>query len=229
MRELTYLIFNLIVFIPVLVLSLTTDVKPHRHWRALLGAYLLVSVPFIVWDIWAVQAGHWGFSDTYITASRFFDLPIEEILFFFSIPFAMMYVWGVIKKFVTDRPVVTIWPVLFLSLTAGGAIWMLTQYWDNGYTRSAAIATLIAVIITACTRLVFTRRFWTFQFVLLGIFILANSFLTALPIITYGSSSIIGTRIATIPIEDFFFNFAFINLFLIVFNWLDIRTRSVRF
>jgi lycopene cyclase domain-containing protein len=47
-----------------------------------------------------------------------------------------------------------------------------------------------------------------------------------LPIITYGSDAIIGFRIGDIPIEDFFFNFAFINLFLLAFTTADKRRRN---
>lgn len=224
MREFSYYLFNLLVFVPVLVLSLKTDVKPHRHWRSLLGAFLLVSLPFVAWDSWAAYAGHWGFNSTYVTSPSFIHLPAEELLFFFTVPFAMMYVWGVVKKFVADRAVVAWWPLLLLSVIGGSAIALLLLYWDNGYTRSAMLVALFATIAIACSRLVFTRRFWVFQLVALGIFIIANGILTALPIITYGESSIIGLRMLTIPIEDFFFNFAFINLFLVCFNWLDNRT-----
>ena len=227
MRNLTYLLFNLAVFIPVLILSFTTDVKPHRHWRAFLGAFLLVCVPFILWDAWAVYAGHWDFNSIYVTSPRFIYLAVEEILFFITVPFAMMYVWGVVRKHIVDREVATWWPLALLSATAGIAAALLIWYWNNGYTRAAMFATLIAVIIVGCSRLVFTARFWSFQIILLGLFILANWFLTALPIIMYSSDAIIGIRILTIPIEDFFFNFALINLFLVTFNWLDIRTQSI--
>lgn len=224
MRNLTYLLFNLIVFVPVLILSFKTDVKPHRHWRALLGAFLLVCIPFILWDIWAVRAGHWGFNANYAIDRRIAGLAIEEILFFVTVPFAMIYVWGVIKKFVTNNQIKTWIPLAALSAATGSAVALLILYWGNGYTRAAMIATLIAVVVVACSRLLFTKRFWMFQLALLAIFLVANWVLTAIPIIVYSNAEIIGTKVLTIPIEDFFFNFAFINLFLVTFNWIDCRT-----
>lgn len=226
MSSYAYLFFNLIVFVPVLILSFITDVKPHKHWRALLSAFLLVSIPFILWDWWAVANGHWGFNAKYILDYRVLQLPLEELLFFVTVPFAMIYVWGVIKKFVTDRAVGTLWPLLVASIAVGVSIALLVLYWNNGYTRSAMLAALIAIGLALCSNLFFTQRFWTFQIVLLGIFVVANWLLTALPIITYGDSSIIGYRVITIPIEDFFFNFAFLNLFLVTFNWLDMKNAS---
>jgi lycopene cyclase domain-containing protein len=221
MHNFYYYIFNLLVFLPVLILSFTTDVKPHRHLRGLLAGILFVSFPFIVWDIWATAAGHWGFNAEYITGPYIFDVPVEEYLFFITVPFAMLYVWGVVKKFVADRALAGILPLLAFGLTAGVSVWMLVNFWSNGYTRSAAIAALIAVLIAASSRLAYTVRFWVFQALLLGLFLVFNSILTMLPIITYGSDAIIGFRVGDIPIEDFFFGFAFINLFLLAFNAAD--------
>ncbi|MEZ6330470.1 MAG: lycopene cyclase domain-containing protein [Candidatus Saccharimonadales bacterium] len=221
MREFTYYLFNLLVFLPVLVLSFTTDVKPHRHVRGLLAGFLLVSVPFMLWDIWAAQAGHWGFNEAYITGPYLFGVPLEEYLFFITVPFAMIYVWGVVKKYVTDRATAGFFPLLAFGITAGYSVWLLVNYWGNGYTRSVAIAAIIAVLVAAVSRIAYTWRFWTFQVVLLGLFLVFNSLLTMLPIITYGPDAIIGFKIGDIPIEDFLFNFAFINLFLLVYTFVD--------
>ena len=221
MREFTYYIFNLLVFLPVLILSFTTDVKPHRHLRGLLAGILFVSFPFIVWDVWAVAAGHWGFNSAYVAGPYIFGLPLEEILFFVTVPFAMMYVWGVVKKFVADRNIALIVPLLGFGTALAASIWMLVYYWGNGYTRSAAIAAIIAIIFAMFMRIGYSARFWTFQLLLLGLFLVFNSYLTSLPIITYGADAIIGFKIGTIPIEDFFFNFAFITLFLLAFHAAD--------
>jgi lycopene cyclase domain-containing protein len=209
------------VFLPVLVLSFVTNVKPHKHIRGLLAGYLFVSFPFMVWDVWATASGHWGFNEVYVTGPYVFDVPIEEFLFFITVPFAMVYVWGVVKKYVTDHSMAGILPLLAFGITAGAAVWMLVHYWNNGYTRSAAIAALVAVLFTAVSRVAYTWRFWTFQFLLLGLFLVFNSILTMLPIIVYSPDAIIGFKIGDIPIEDFFFNFAFFSLFLLVYNIAD--------
>lgn len=227
MREFTYYLFNILVFLPVLVLSFVTDVKPHRHLLGLLAGYLFVSFPFMVWDVWAVAAGHWHFNEAYVTGPYLFDVPLEEYLFFLTVPFAAVYVWGLVKKFVADRSLAGIFPLLVFGIVGGISVWMLINFWDNGYTRSAAIASLIAVLVAASSRIAYTWRFWTFQLLLLGLFLVFNSILTMLPIISYGPDAIIGFKIGDIPIEDFLFNFAFINLFLLVFNAAD-RPRFIK-
>ncbi|MGB9591461.1 MAG: lycopene cyclase domain-containing protein, partial [Candidatus Kryptoniota bacterium] len=48
---------------------------------------------FVVWDILAVEAGVWSFNRSYIIGIRFAQLPLEEILFFISVPVASILVW----------------------------------------------------------------------------------------------------------------------------------------
>lgn len=214
-----YLFFNVLVFVPVLVLSFKTDVQPHKQWRALLLAYALVSLPFIGIDIIAAQQSLWYFNELYISAYQYVQLPPEEILFFFTVPFAMLYVWGVIKKHVAAKPMGTVWPLVMLATIVAGATTLGLVYWGQRYTMLAAgLVIVTAMAVGASTKLLFDNRFWIFQIALLGIFIMANAILTSLPIITYNASEIIGLKLYTIPLEDFLFNFAFINSFLVAFT-----------
>ncbi len=220
MPELTYYLFNLLVFAPVLLLSIFADVQPHKDWRALLRCVLLVSLPFMYWDIWAANEGHWGFNPEYVTSFRFFSVPIEEFLFFITVPFACLYVWGVIgKHYKVKKQITKSFLTIALSLGLFASFLLLFANWDNGYTRSAGVAYLLTLALLWHQKvLVRSYQFWLFQAVLLGLFVAANSILTALPIITYGEASYIGFRIGTIPLEDYFFNFALINLWLLVWE-----------
>ena len=221
------LLFNMLVFVPVLVLSLKTDVQPHKQWRALLIAYVLVSLPFIGIDIIAAKQSLWYFNELYTSVYRYAWLPPEEILFFFTVPFAMLYVWGVIKKHVAAKPMSTTWPLVFLSAIVAGAATLGLVYWGQRYTMLAAgLVIITAMAVGASTKLLFDNRFWVFQVALLGIFIMANAILTSLPIITYNATEIIGIKLYTIPVEDFLFNFAFINSFLVVFTAFERPNRK---
>lgn len=221
MQGLTYYFLNLIIFVPVLLLSFFTNVKPHRHIKGLLAGYLFVSLPFLIYDYWAVDRGLWAFNEAYVTGPYLWGMPLEEILFFITVPFAMIYVWGVVKKFIGDIGIPAIFPLIAMGAVAAGSIWALIFYWDNAYTRTVAIAALIMILVAVGSRIAYTLRFWTFQLVLLGLFLIFNSILTTLPIVTYNPDAIIGFKFGDIPIEDFLFNFAFVNLFLLVFYKAD--------
>jgi lycopene cyclase domain-containing protein len=221
MPELTYYLFNLVVLLPVLLLSIFSDVQPHKQWRTLLKCTLFVSLPFIYWDIWAANEGHWGFSETYITSSRILGLPVEEILFFFTVPFACLFVWGAVQKHYRTKKRVPfamqkVIAVMFLAPT----VILLFVNFGLGYTRSALLAFLLTIILYSIYGRALTakRQFWLFNSIVLALFLVFNSFLTALPVITYGAESFTGFRIGTIPVEDFFFNFALINLTLLVWE-----------
>jgi lycopene cyclase domain-containing protein len=219
MLEYTYLLFNLVVLLPPLLISVFSDVKTYKNWRAIGLSLLAVSLPFILWDIWAAAHGHWFFSSTYITAPRPFGIPIEEILFFVTVPFAMCFVWDVLAKYISNKPVSEVLAATGVALASLMPILLLLTQWSRGYTRSAAIAMALALVAVVASGWWRRNRFWWFQLILFTIFFIANTFLTALPVITYGDASAIGYRIGTIPLEDFLFNFALINLFVITYDY----------
>jgi lycopene cyclase domain-containing protein len=218
MRSFVYYIFNIFVFLPVFLLSLRYDVKPHASPKKLVAVFLCVSIPFIVWDIWAARAGHWFFSEIYIRPERVLDLPVEELLFFITVPFAMLYVWGVVGKHIKERVVTGLFsravPLLLVLLCTC----LLVLHWGAGYTRSVMIASLATLLILGLGGYLRSYRLWVFQLIHLALFFFSNTVLTALPVITYGEGSIIGYRIGTIPLEDFFFSFALVNASILVFN-----------
>ena len=218
MAKYAYLLFNALVCIPVLGLSAKYDVKPYRKYYRLLVIFLIISVPFILWDVWAARQGHWLFNDNYTLPYRFLGLPIEEILFFITVPYAMIYVWDVFKKHYKDsNSIFTHYGLLYVAILAVCAL-LAIIYWEQGYTRSVALAGAFTSVILLCTSLAYTKIFILFQGAHLVLFFVSNTVLTAMPIISYGPHSIIGTRIGSIPIEDFIFSFSLVSLSIIVYT-----------
>jgi lycopene cyclase domain-containing protein len=60
-------------------------------------AIIISAIPFIIWDA-AVANRHWFFADEYTVGFRILQLPFEEILFFFSVPFACIFTWEMVKR-----------------------------------------------------------------------------------------------------------------------------------
>jgi lycopene cyclase domain-containing protein len=96
-----YAIVLILVGLPTALLSLHPQSNTRGRLSSLFAAIALTALPFIFWDIWAYSRGHWDFNYTYIWKYSFFGLPIEELLFFFVVPFSSMYAWLVIKDFTT--------------------------------------------------------------------------------------------------------------------------------
>lgn len=60
-----------------------------RRWRRLLATLALAGIPFLIWDVYAVAAGHWWFDSTQLTGIMLpAGIPLEELLFFPVVGFA---------------------------------------------------------------------------------------------------------------------------------------------
>lgn len=94
-----YTLVLLAVCLPTILLAF----HPQSHMRGkiqhILIAIILSAIPFIIWDIWAYQRGHWGFNPAYISSITLFSLPLEEVLFFICIPYSSLYIWLVLRDF----------------------------------------------------------------------------------------------------------------------------------
>ncbi|MEZ4824024.1 MAG: lycopene cyclase domain-containing protein [Ignavibacteria bacterium] len=59
-------------------------------------------------------------------------------------------------------------------------------------------------------------------------FFIVNYILTSLPVVEYNHDAIIGSRILTIPVEDFFYSFAMISGWIIIYSLLK-KDRKANF
>ena len=81
------------------------------------------------------------------------------------------------------------------------------------YTQIAISAVFLALILdffVLKTMLLKRKVFWTSYAIILPFQLLTNWWLTSRNIVMYDAGSIIGTRIASAPIEDLLFGFALI-------------------
>jgi len=59
----------------------------------------LVSIPWIIWDYFATLRGHWNFNSDFYLGFKILNLPFEEVMFFWVIPFACLFVWTNVRDF----------------------------------------------------------------------------------------------------------------------------------
>lgn len=89
MRELTYVAMLVFVVVATLPLEVLLRTRVYARLRRFALVLLCAGVPFVLWDVAAVQAGHWDF-DTSQTLGIVLPggLPLEEVLFFVVVPLA---------------------------------------------------------------------------------------------------------------------------------------------
>lgn len=68
----------------------------HRPGRLLLTIALAGS-PFLLWDLYATQAGHWSFDAAQTLPWRVAGLPLEEVGFFVVIPVVSVLTYEAVR------------------------------------------------------------------------------------------------------------------------------------
>lgn len=89
------LVFVLVVTLPLqLVLKARVYTKPLRLVLSLLPMLIL----FLIWDFYAIDRGHWFFDENRVTGFALGILPIEELLFFITVPIASLLTFEAVRS-----------------------------------------------------------------------------------------------------------------------------------
>ena len=71
----------------------------RKRWRTFFITDLLVILVYSAWDSWAIYKRNWYFDLHQILGVRlFFNIPIEEILFFLIVPFTTISTYLALSK-----------------------------------------------------------------------------------------------------------------------------------
>lgn len=221
MASLVYALFILGTFASYFGMFYLSGNKARVAYIPFLTVLILVSVPFVLWDIWATYSGHWAFNQNYILGFQPFGIPIEELLFFVAIPLVCLGLCNLVQSKTGNEQVSkhSFLPILLLAI-ALAACAVLNS--DRPYTllvSSLGVLACVGLVIEG--RLIRNKAFWISLAIVYVLFFISNTLLTALPVVTYGDSAIIGFRVGTIPIEDFVYNFILVSL-----SWLIYRRWS---
>lgn len=214
----TYLLINIGIIIFPLLYSFEKTISYYKKYHAVLISTIIVGIPFVVWDIIATQRGDWQFNPKYISEIYFIGLPIDELLFFVTVPYSMIFLYEIAKYYFPNREIKLekkiIYAITFILLVSG--IYNHNQY----YTFTVMIFSAFTFFIIGISRLSFTKesRFWIYIVLAFFPFVLTNYFLTSLPIVQYNPKSFSQIRISTIPIEDFFYSFSLVTNYIYVYE-----------
>ncbi len=201
----TYLLINIFTISYPLFKSFEQKVNMVSRWPALLPAMGITATVFIIWDALFTAMGVWGFNDSHLIGVKMLGLPLEEWLFFITVPYACMFIYEVLNYFVkrdvlggVARPFSI---VLAVFLVVMGALHL-----DKWYTSVTFLSTAAWLGLVIWKKPDWLGRFYLGYMVSLVPFLMVNGVLTGSfldePVVWYNDAENLGLRIATIPVED---------------------------
>lgn len=214
----TYLFIN--VFIVAVPLALTFDKRTayYRQIPAIGFSTGVVSACYLIWDVIVTARGEWSFNSKYLTGVQLLNIPLEEMLFFITVPYSCLFIYEVVlyatKNSSFKLPTLAVITAIVLLIAASLAVR------DQGYTSKAlASCSFFLVVAYLFDRpLLNSKQYWAWLAICYVPFLLINSVLTALPVVEYNPAAIFGFRVFTIPIEDFFYNYAMLSFYLLFYR-----------
>lgn len=227
-----YLTIDMIVLLPPLAFSFHPRFPFNRRWKTYWPAILHIALIFLVWDVYFTRLGVWGFNPHDVIGLYIERLPMEELLFFICIPFACLFTGFCWSRYGLRGPnkavteLVTM--VLIGFLLAVGFFNLRRRY-------TAATFISLGVLLILCRyvwKTAWLGKFYLNWAVLLAPLLLIDGVLTGTglsqPIVWYNRADILGWRVLTVPIEDFFYGMELILLnVLAAHKWERIR-RGIR-
>ena len=226
LKHIAYQEIDLMILFPGLLFTVMPRTRRLRNYRALLLSIAVTSLLFLAWDFVAVKVGTWGFNPEYVMPFRVIDLPVEEIEFFFVVPFSSLVFYDVYNVVVHTK--LRVGRRAFVAAGVASALSSLA-FADHSYTFVVLIYLGASLVVSSLLDpdMLNSLSFWLFIATTYVPFIVFDYFLTSIPVVVYGEGATVGIRVLTIPIEDFLYSFSmfvFYALFYRLFSRSVVRS-----
>lgn len=214
-----YLLINIAVIFVPLLFSFEKKIKFYKKLPDVFFSMIITGIPFIIWDAVAASRGDWNFIPDYTLEYKIAGLPVEEILFFITVPYAILFLYETYLFYLPKIKESINYRFLFIPFLL--SIISTVVFFNKYYTFTVFLLVSFLFLLLAITKPGFLKRkyfpwFLLFTFIPFGI---VNYFLTSVPVVTYKTTAILGIRITTIPIEDFFYSFSLVTLYIYFYEF----------
>lgn len=214
----TYLLINILIIFFPLILSFDKNLIFYKKVPYVLQSIAFISTAYIVWDVIAAERGDWAFNPEHLIGSYILGLPIEEILFFITVPYSCIFIYETVSFYIKEKKLslnnkLFIIPSVLLVILG-------TIFYDQNYTFTVSVfsAAFFIGAILFKESLLISRNFWITILISFIPFLIVNYFLTSIPVITYNEAAFSGKRFLTIPYEDFLYSFSMISLWILFYE-----------
>ncbi|OOQ58115.1 lycopene cyclase domain-containing protein [Mucilaginibacter pedocola] len=219
----TYLIINLLTVVFPVALSFDKRVAFAKSWRYLWPGMAITGLVFLFWDVLFTIYGVWTFNDKHITGIKFIGLPLEEILFFLTVPFSCVFIYACLNYYVKWQPS-RLYSRLVSNLLIGASASLLAY----NYTRLYTAVTFGLLIVLLVALVYYFKVNWLGGFYMAFVvslipFYIVNGILTSWPVVLYNDAQNMGIRVGSIPFEDHFYSMALLLMNIAFFEYFKQR------
>lgn len=227
----TYLLVNFFTIIVPFLFSFHPKLRFYKTWNAFFPAVFLTGLVFVLWDMLFTGQGVWGFNDRYLTGLEIGNLPVEEVLFFFCIPYACVFTFHCLDLFLSKPGGLKMQKFITLSLVTFLLIFGIFNI-SKSYTATTFISfALLLLYAEFFLKVTWLTRFYVIYGILLIPFFIVNGILTGSwieeQVVWYNPEEFMNFRIGTIPVEDAFYGAELILMNLLIYKYLLNRKKVV--
>jgi lycopene cyclase domain-containing protein len=183
------------------------------------------AVFFIVWDVIFTATGVWGFNPKFVTGITVFSLPLEEILFFFCIPYSSIFAYEALdlsSKFkVQSSKFVSVLLLVVCTIC-------VILFHDKDYTFYTCLFLGVFLLLQLLwIKGSYLGRFYFAYLVILIPFTIVNGLLTGSwigePVVWYNNNENLAIRFLTIPVEDVFYGMLMLGMSVSIYEELKTK------
>jgi lycopene cyclase domain-containing protein len=205
-----------------LALSFDKKVAFYKNWKYVFPAMIIPALLYIVWDFYFTARGVWSFNEAYITGIKLYNLPLEEVLFFFIVPYCCVFIYACIRSYFPNlankKNADHVLRGIAVVLLVIGLIYIRRK----AYTGYTFILTGFFISILYRFRNYFKSfdavSFLVSYAICLIPFLIVNGFLTAIPVVQYNDAENLGIRIYSIPFEDMFYGMLLVLMNIVIYE-----------
>ena len=223
----TYLLINFLTVLFPVILSFDKRVRFFQSWKYIFPGLFISGLLFLFWDYLFTIYGVWSFNPDYVKGIYFLNLPIEEILFFVTVPFACIFIYECLNYYIKRDLLESVSVYITYLLITLCAV-LLVLFYDRVYSLiTYGLLLVILLIAQFVLRLKFLSRFYLAYLVSLIPFYIVNGLLTSIPVVMYNNEENMAFRVGTIPFEDHFYSMAMLLLNIMFFEYFRNRAKKV--
>ena len=224
-KHYTYFLILAASLVGPLALSFDKKVAFHKKWYYVFRAMLLPALFYIIWDIIFTRLNIWHFNPAYITGYKIINLPVEEVLFFFVVPYCCLFIYECVCCYLPKLHINS--ADLILKLLAAILLIAGLIFINKSYTSCTFIFTSVFIgslfIENKLIKSFNSTRFVITYIIILIPFLIVNGFLTSIPVVIYDNTQNLAIRIYTIPIEDIFYGMLLTLLNILIYDRLKTK------